>query len=112
MSSSELTNEHGDQSAAPLDVLRQFARKREMRPPAEQCELCSVEIAAVHRHPLDLSRRRLVCVCHPCSILFGGPGGGSGKYRLFAPRLLSISEFSNVGEPRGVFVIIVCIALN
>src|SRR5438874_666498 len=74
MSSSELTNEHGDQFAAPLDVLRQFARKREMRPPAEQCELCSVEIAAVHRHLLDLSRRTLICVCHPCSILFGDPG--------------------------------------
>src|SRR2546430_17049808 len=93
MSSSELTNEHGDQSAAPLDVLRQFARKREMRPPAEQCELCSVEIAAVHRHLLDLSRRTLGCVCHPCSILFGDPGGGSGKDRLFASRHLQIWKF-------------------
>ena len=32
MSSSELTNNHDDRSAAPFDVLRQFARKREMRP--------------------------------------------------------------------------------
>src|SRR2546430_16642110 len=93
MSSSELTNEHGDQSAAPLDVLRQFARKREMRPPAEQCELCSVEIAAVHRHLLDLSRRTLVCVCHPCSILFGDPVAGSGKYRLVFSRHVQIWKF-------------------
>src|SRR5207244_5552372 len=98
MSSSELTNEHGDQSAAPLDVLRQFARKREMRPPAEQCELCSVEIAAVHRHLLDLSRRTLVCVCHPCSILFGDPGAGSGKYRLVPSRYLQLTNFQMTDE--------------
>src|SRR2546421_4502984 len=95
MSSSDLTNEHSDQSAAPLDVLRQFARKREMRPPAEQCELCSVEIAAVHRHLLDLSRHTLVCVCHPCSILFGDPGAGSGKYRLFPPPHFQMTKFPN-----------------
>src|SRR2546423_4282455 len=100
MSSSELTNEHGDQSAAPLDVLRQFARKREMRPPAEQCELCSVEIAAVHRHLLDLSRRTLVCVCHPCSILFGDPGAGSGKYRLLPSPHLQINKF-HIDHQRG-----------
>src|SRR6266487_5422049 len=98
MSSSDLTNEHGDQSAAPLDVLRQFARKREMRPPAEQCELCSVEIAAVHRHLLDLSRRTLICVCHPCSILFGDPGAGSGKYRLVPSRYLQLTNFQMTDE--------------
>src|SRR5438552_1530461 len=98
MSSSELTNDHGDQSAAPLDVLPQFARKREMRPPAEQCELCSVEIAAVHRHLLYLSRRTLVCVCHPCSILFGDPGAGSGKYRLVPSRYLQLTNFQMTDE--------------
>src|SRR5947207_4470942 len=98
MSSSELTNEHGERSAAPLDVLRQFARKREMRPPAEQCELWSVEIAAVHRHLLDLSRRTLICVCHPCSILFGDPGAGSGKYRLVPSRYLQLTNFQMTDE--------------
>src|SRR5438045_3004354 len=92
MSSSELTNDHGDQSAASLDVLRQFARKREMRPPAEQCELCSVEIASVHRHLLDLSRRTLICVCHPCSILFGDPGAGRGKSRLVPSGCLRLTH--------------------
>jgi hypothetical protein len=98
MSSSELTNNHDDQTAAPLDLLRQFARKRAMRPPAEQCELCSEEIATNHRHLLDLSKRSLICVCHPCSILFGDPGSGSGKYRLVPSRNLLLLDFQMTDE--------------
>src|SRR5437764_7126868 len=98
MSSSELTNNHDHPSAAPLDVLRQFARKREMRPPAEQCELCSAEIAAVHRHLLELSKHTLVCVCQPCSILFGDPGAGGGKYRLVPSRYLKLTDFQMTDE--------------
>jgi hypothetical protein len=93
MSSSELTNNHDDHSPAPLDVLRQFARKREMRPPVEQCELCSAEIASHHRHLLELSNRTLICVCHPCSILFGDPGAGGGKYRVVPSRYLLLPHF-------------------
>ncbi len=98
MSSSELTNNSGDRSAAPLDVLRQFARKREMRPPAEQCELCSAEIAPHHRHLLELSNRALICVCHPCSILFGDPGAGGGKYQLVPSRYLTLPDFQMTDE--------------
>ncbi len=98
MSSSELTNNHDDRSAAPLDVLRQFARKREMRPPMEQCELCSAEIAADHRHLLELSRRTLICVCRPCSILFGDQGSGSGKYKLVPSRYLLLPDFQMTDE--------------
>src|SRR5207253_6323310 len=98
MSSSDLTNEHSDRSATPLDVLRQFARKREMRPPAEQCELCSDVIAPKHRHLLDLSSRALICVCRPCSILFGDPGAGSGKYRLVPSRYLLLQDFQMTDE--------------
>ena len=98
MSSSELTNNRDEPSAAPLDVLRQFARKRETRPPAEQCELCSAEIAADHRHLLELSRHTLVCVCQPCSILFGDPGAGGGKYRLVPWRYLILPDFQMTDE--------------
>src|SRR6266699_1575588 len=98
MASSELTNNRDDRSAAPLDVLRQFARKREMRPPTEQCELCSEPIAPNHRHLLDLSRRTLICVCHPCSILFGDPGAGGGKYRLVPSRYLQLTNFQMTDE--------------
>ncbi|MFL5653448.1 MAG: DUF5947 family protein [Ktedonobacteraceae bacterium] len=98
MSSSELTNNRDEPSAAPLDVLRQFARKRETRPPAEQCELCSAEIAANHRHLLELSKHTLVCVCQPCSILFGDPGAGGGKYRLVPWRYLILPDFQMTDE--------------
>jgi hypothetical protein len=96
MSSSELTND--DRSTTPLDVLRQFARKREMRPPMEQCELCSAEIGPSHRHLLELSNHALVCVCRPCSILFGDPVAGNGKYRLVPSRYLLLSDFQMTDE--------------
>jgi Family of unknown function (DUF5947) len=98
MSSSELTNNQDDRSAAPFDVLRQFARKREMRPPMEQCELCSAAIGANHRHLLEISNRALVCVCRPCSILFGDPGAGGGKYRLVPSRYLLLQDFQMTDE--------------
>lgn len=98
MSSSELTNNQEDRSSAPFDVLRQFARRREMRPPVEQCELCSAEIPPEHRHLLELSRRTLICVCVPCSILFSDPGAGQGKYRLVPSRFLKLSDFQMTDE--------------
>ncbi|GAC1429591.1 MAG: DUF5947 family protein [Ktedonobacteraceae bacterium] len=99
MSSSEVTdNDHDERPAAPLDILRQFARRRETRPPAEQCELCSAEIPANHRHLLDLSKNALVCVCRPCSILFGDPSAGSGKYRLVPSRYLLLRDFQMTDE--------------
>src|SRR5579863_4305749 len=98
MSSSELTNNQDDRSAAPLDVLRQFARKREMRPPMGQCELCSAGIGPNHRHLLELSRRTLICVCRPCSILFGDPVAGGGKYRLVPARYLILPDFHMTDE--------------
>ena len=100
MPSSEPINNQDGRSAspAPLDVLRQFARKREMRPPMEQCELCSAGIPAKHRHLLELSNRSLICVCHPCSILFGDPAAGGGKYRLVPSRYLIMPDFSMTDE--------------
>ena len=98
MSSSEPVNNSEDRSVSSLDVLRQFTRKREMRPPAEQCELCSVEIPAQHRHLMELSRHTLICVCTPCSILFGDPGAGHGKYKLVPSRYLLLTDFQMTDE--------------
>jgi hypothetical protein len=98
MSSSELTNNQDGSSAAPLDILRQFARRREMRQPAEQCDLCSAEIPAEHTHLLEVSNRALVCVCRPCSILFSDPGPGGGKYRLVPSRYLRLQDFHMTDE--------------
>ena len=99
MSSSELTNNNnGERPTASLDILRQFARRREMRPPTEQCELCSAEIPESHRHLLELSQNTLVCVCRPCSILFGDPNAGGGKYRLVPSRYLLLQDFQMTDE--------------
>ena len=53
-----------------LATLRQFVRK-----PGEQvqvCELCAQPIGRTHSHLLELEKRRLVCACQACSILFAG----------------------------------------
>ncbi|MBA2284897.1 MAG: hypothetical protein H0W02_05405 [Ktedonobacteraceae bacterium] len=98
MASFELPNNQDARSSAPLDVLRQFARKRDARSPMEQCELCSEAIAAQHRHLLELARRTLICVCQPCSILFGDPVAGGGKYRLVPSRYLLLPDFHMTDE--------------
>ncbi|MEO6892411.1 MAG: DUF5947 family protein [Ktedonobacteraceae bacterium] len=98
MSSFEPTNSGEGRSAPSLDVLRQFTRKREMRPPTEQCELCSAGIPAQHRHLLALASHTLICVCIPCSILFGDPGAGQGKYRLVPSRALLLPDFQMTDE--------------
>ena len=98
MSSSEHTNNNDERLAAPFDILRQFARKRETRPPTEQCELCSAEIPTNHRHLLELAKNSLTCVCRPCSILFGDPVAGGGKYRLVPSRYLLLPDFQMSDE--------------
>jgi hypothetical protein len=55
----------------PFTALRQFVR----RPDVERCELCGQLLAAEHPHLLELPRRRIVCSCHPCAILFAGQEG-------------------------------------
>lgn len=98
MSSSEVNNNADDRSTTPLDVLRQFTSRRATRAPMEQCELCSAEIAPNHRHLLELARHTLTCVCRPCSILFGDPVAGNGKYRLVPSRYLLLPDFQMTDE--------------
>jgi len=51
------------------------ALQRFVRKPPEQlevCELCAAKLTADHQHVLELEKRRIVCACDPCAILFGG----------------------------------------
>jgi hypothetical protein len=59
----------------------------------EQCELCAEPIPPEHRHLLDLSDRRLLCACRPCSILFDSRAAGGGHYRLIPDPSQSIVDF-------------------
>jgi Family of unknown function (DUF5947) len=58
-------------------ILRNLARRREAK---ESCELCSVELAPVHRHLWEPTTRRLLCSCPACSLLF--EGRRAGRYRV------------------------------
>jgi hypothetical protein len=82
---------------APVEALRRFTRKREPESPtttkSEHCELCSEVIPTNHRHLLEVSRRRLLCACQACSLLFGDDGAGGGKYRLVPRRYLELLNF-------------------
>jgi hypothetical protein len=70
-------------------VLRKFARRE--RRPVERCELCSLELLADHPHLLELARRRLVCTCEACAILFSGQGV---KFKRVPRRVAVLSDFT------------------
>jgi len=52
------------------------ALRRIAFPPAapERCELCSTQIGEAHEHLVDPEKRRLVCACNACAILFDHSG--------------------------------------
>src|SRR6266545_1282725 len=52
-------------------ALRRFARAR---PVIERCDFCGAELGELHQHLIEPERRRLVCVCGACAILFGSQG--------------------------------------
>jgi hypothetical protein len=57
-------------SRGPLAALRRFVRPR---PAVEACELCSAALPARHEHLFEPARRRLLCCCPACAVLFSGP---------------------------------------
>jgi hypothetical protein len=62
-------------------------------PPAEErCDLCSEPVPPEHRHLLDLERRRLMCACRACSLLFDHRGAGGRRYRLVPDRCLEVVD--------------------
>ena len=48
-------------------TLRRFARPRAT---PKRCELCSVGLAAEHRHMLEMSNGQIVCACDSCAFRF------------------------------------------
>lgn len=69
-------------------ALRRFARARTM---IERCDFCSAELDELHQHLIEPERRRLVCVCVACAILFGSQG--ETAYRRVPRRVRYLSEF-------------------
>ena len=76
---------------APADgfgTLRQFARRER---PLERCELCSVGLTPGHPHLIELERRKLLCTCDACAILFSRQG--AARYKRVPRRIRSLRDF-------------------
>jgi hypothetical protein len=69
-------------------ALRRFARAR---PVIERCDFCSAELGELHQHLIEPERRRLVCVCGACAILFGSQG--ETAYRRVPRRIRYLPGF-------------------
>jgi hypothetical protein len=69
-------------------LLREIARGRKQ---VERCEFCSAELSQEHQHLIEPARRRLICICLPCAILFSDTG--ETAYRRVPRRILSLPDF-------------------
>jgi Family of unknown function (DUF5947) len=79
----ERTKQNGSFAA-----LRRFARARTV---IERCDFCSAQLDELHQHLIEPERRRLVCVCGACAILFGSQG--ETAYRRVPRRILYLPDF-------------------
>jgi Family of unknown function (DUF5947) len=68
--------------------LRRFVRRADFE---EHCELCGVAVAAEHEHLVEPGKRRLVCTCRACAILFSGQAGQ--RYKRVPRRVLGLDDF-------------------
>ena len=68
-------------------MLRGFAQRR---PQAEVCEFCSVPLAGIHRHLLEVASRKLVCACDPCALRFENV---IGRWRLIPRDARPLPDF-------------------
>ncbi|MGH9630909.1 MAG: DUF5947 family protein, partial [Bryobacteraceae bacterium] len=46
-------------------------RLKWMNVPRERCDLCAAALAMGHRHMVDCSSRRVLCVCDACKMMLG-----------------------------------------
>ncbi len=73
----------------PLQMLRQLAQTRAVV--EEVCDFCSARLAPSHRHLLEVTPRRIVCVCDPCALTFQGATGG--RYKLVPRQVRRLADF-------------------
>lgn len=69
-------------------ALRQFVRKRAT---VERCEMCSRDLLAEHEHLVDPVKRKLICACDACAVLFDGQSGT--KYKRVPRGVLFLKNF-------------------
>ena len=54
--------------------------------------MCSAELGIEHSHLIEPARRRIVCACQACSILFSG--SSDQRYRRIPQRIKFLQDFS------------------
>jgi len=80
-------SESDNQVPAVIAALRRFNRPR----PMEQCDLCSLGIAAEHQHLFEPKSRQLICSCDSCAILFSNQA--DMKYKRVPRRSRFLENF-------------------
>lgn len=69
----------------------------------ERCDFCGAELDEFHQHLIEPERRRLVCVCRACAILFGSQG--ETAYRRVPQRILYLPDFRMTdGQWEGLLI--------
>lgn len=76
------------ESAGAFGALRQFARRGKR--PFERCEMCGLGLCADHPHLIELGRRKLLCACDACALLFNGQ---ARKYKRVPRRFRALPDF-------------------
>jgi len=71
-----------------FSILRQFARRQR---PAEHCELCGVGLFEEHAHLIEIARRKLLCACDACAVLFSGQS--APRYKRVLKRVTLLCDF-------------------
>jgi len=79
------------ESTSPNGSFAAFRRFARARPVIERCDFCSAELGELHQHLIEPERRRLVCVCGACAILFGSQG--ETAYRRVPRRIRYLPDF-------------------
>jgi Family of unknown function (DUF5947) len=67
----------------------------------EQCELCTLSLAAKHRHLLHLDERRILCVCETCWAV----RSGEAEFRPVGNRTVWLDDFALTDEQWASFQI-------
>jgi hypothetical protein len=67
----------------------------------EQCELCTLTLAAKHRHLLHLDERRILCVCETCWAV----RSGEAEFRPVGNRTVWLEDFALTDEQWASFQI-------
>jgi Family of unknown function (DUF5947) len=75
-------------TASAFETLRQFARRPRT---VERCELCGADLSPDHGHLVELARRKLLCSCEACAILFSGKG--APKYKRVPRQVSLLADF-------------------